>query len=485
MGANARMKRSPPCLPHDPLARRAGRLNSAAMCLALTTAGYSATHGVEQSKDVWKVGVARARITPEQPMWMAGYASRDHPATGKLTDLWAKVLVLEDANGHEAVLIALDVVGIDRDLSVAICDELHARFGISREQVAICASHTHTGPVVRKNLAPLHYLQLNDQHRTLVEQYTASLQNKVIEAVGQAWGERAPGHVHWGSGQATFAVNRRNNSESQVSRLRAQGALVGPVDYDVPVLAVRDLKQQLVAVLFGYACHATVLSSYEWSGDYPGYAQIEIEKTYPDCTAIFWAGCGADQNPLPRREVALAQTYGKRLASAVVRTLEGIMPRVGSSLQTQYTEVPLPLAELPSAAELQRDTASKNRYVAARAEMLLQQIRDGRPLQPDYPYPIGLFRLGNEIELITLGGEVVVDYALRLKSELNGRRTWVAGYAHDVMAYIPSRRVLREGGYEGGGAMVYYGLPTVWAPEVEGVIVKAIHGLRQPTPARQ
>jgi len=68
---------------------------------------------------------------------------------------------------------------------------------------------------------------------------------------------------------------------------------------------------------------------------------------------------------------------------------------------------------------------------------------------------------------------VVVDYALRLKKELGA--VWVAGYSNDVMAYIPSLKVLKEGGYEGGGAMVYYGLPAVWAPRVEEMIVDAVH----------
>jgi hypothetical protein len=72
---------------------------------------------------------------------------------------------------------------------------------------------------------------------------------------------------------------------------------------------------------------------------------------------------------------------------------------------------------------------------------------------------------------------VVVDYSLRLKKELGAERTWVAAYTNDVMAYIPSLRVLNEGGYEGGGAMVYYGLPTVWGPEVEETIVKGVHEL--------
>ncbi len=73
-----------------------------------------------------------------------------------------------------------------------------------------------------------------------------------------------------------------------------------------------------------------------------------------------------------------------------------------------------------------------------------------------------------------LGGEVVVDYALRLKHELTGD-VWVTGYANDVMSYIPSRRVLREGGYEGATSMVYYGLPTTWGPTIEEAIVREVH----------
>ena len=92
-----------------------------------------------------------------------------------------------------------------------------------------------------------------------------------------------------------------------------------------------------------------------------------------------------------------------------------------------------------------------------------------------YPYPLQVWRLGNDLTWIALGGEVVVDYARRLKHEIDPGRTWVMGYANDVMAYIPSLRVLKEGGYEGGGAMLIYGLPTVWGPRVEETIVEAVH----------
>ncbi|MHB9077185.1 MAG: hypothetical protein ACYC3X_06790 [Pirellulaceae bacterium] len=85
--------------------------------------------------------------------------------------------------------------------------------------------------------------------------------------------------------------------------------------------------------------------------------------------------------------------------------------------------------------------------------------------------------LGEQVQFVFLGGEVVVDYALRLKAELRGKSTWVAGYANDVMAYIPSARVLQEGGYDGEGAMVYYGLPSAWTPQVEQLIVDTVHEL--------
>jgi hypothetical protein len=281
-----------------------------------------------------------------------------------------------------------------------------------------------------------------------------------------------PCSVAWGNGQATFAVNRRTNNEADVPRRRDDGGLVGPVDYDVPVLAIRDAQRHPVAVVFGYACHATVLDFFQWSGDYPGFAQKKLEESHPGLTALFWAGCGADQNPLPRRKVEFAEEYGRQLAESVDRVLAGVMAPLEGEIETAYREVDLPFATLPTREDLERQAKSTNRYEAQRGRLLLAQVDSGKPLSPTYPYPVQCWRLGRDLRWLALGGEVVVDYAVRLKGESGRERTWVAGYTNDVMAYIPSRRVLAEGGYEGGGAMVYYGLPTVWAPEVEELIVR-------------
>jgi neutral ceramidase len=391
-----------------------------------------------------------------------------------LTDLWAKALCLEDASGQCCVAVTLDLIGIDRELSQAICNQLAEQYGLKRSQIALCTSHTHTGPVVARNLQSMHYALLDEAQRKLVEQYSDTVLRQIVACVGQALSELQPADVAWGSGVATFAVNRRNNPEAKVPELRVAGKLAGPRDHDVPVLLVRSPQGELRAVLFGYACHATTLSSYQWSGDYAGFAQMTLERDFPGCTALFWAGCGGDQNPLPRREVALAQQYGHELAAAVKQVLESDVTRLTPVLATEYKEISLPLDTLPSRAELEHQRQDDNPYVASRARLLLQQLDQGQPLAATYPYPVQTWRLGDTIQFAFLGGEVVVDYAVRLKSELQGLQTWVAGYANDVMAYIPSRRVLSEGGYEGGGAMVYYGLPTAWAPEVEQRIVEAV-----------
>jgi hypothetical protein len=420
----------------------------------------------------WKAGAAAVCITPDQPMWMAGYASRDRPAEGKLSELWAKALAIEDPGGRRALVVTLDLIGLDRELSRSIRRALEDALGLERRGIALCSSHTHSGPVVAGNLRPMHVALLDEAQRRLVERYARTLEERILTAARRATERLSPARLRWGNGSTDFAVNRRNNKEADVPRLRAEGKLRGPSDPAVPVLEVRAPDGAVRALLFGYACHCTVLSSYAWCGDYAGFAQEALEAAHPGAVALFWAGCGGDQNPLPRRTVELARDYGRRLADAV--RAAPLRPLTGT-LRTRYAEIDLALATLPTRAELQKQSEEPNPYVAARARWILSETDAGRPPSPTYPYPVQVWDLGDEVQWILLGGEVVVDYALRLKRELRGERTWVAAYTNDVMAYIPSRRVLEEGGYEGGGAMVYYGLPTVWAPEVEETIVREVH----------
>jgi hypothetical protein len=427
--------------------------------------------------------VAKVVITPEPGVWMAGYASRTKPAEGKLHELFAKALALEDASGGRLVLVTTDLIGLPRELSCAVAAEVERKTKLPRARLMLTSSHTHCGPVLRGNLVDMYNLPADQAAK--LDAYAAELQKKLVAVVVAALADLRPARLSAGQGTARFAVNRRQPTEKGIIN---GSNPAGPVDHDVPVLRVTDLDGKLRAVVFGYACHNTTLQFYQWCGDYAGFAQLAVEAKHPGAVALFWAGCGGDANPLPRGTVELCAKYGRELAEAVEAVLAGPMTPLAGEFRAEYAEIALPLGPLPTRDQLTADLLSKTHAVRARASRLLQVLdRDGK--LPDHyaHYPVQVWQLGDTggdadrgtpLVWVALGGEVVVDYAHRLKKELGrGRTVWVTAYANDVMAYIPSARVLQEGGYEADSSMIYYGFPTKWSPAIEEKIIRKVHEL--------
>lgn len=427
----------------------------------------------------WKAGTARAVITPKKPLWMAGYGSRTAPAEGKLHELCIRVLALEDAAGHRGIVLASDTLGFPKSIYDDVCEQLKKQHVLDRSQIMLHASHTHCGPVLRgalHDIYPITEEQLRD-----INEYSDWLTTEVVSTIGKAIADLQPATVWRGMGNADFGVNRRTNREPDVPALREQNLLVGPVDHTVPILAVKEAVKggegKLKAVFFIYACHNTTLSFQQWCGDYAGFAQYALEDRYPGAMALFSMGCGADQNPLPRRTVELCEQYGKKLANAVEAELSRRLVPVTSKLEMRYRSVLLAMDPLPATSQLEKMAAEPVSYSQRWASRMLKDVQNGVTHSHEYGYPIQAWRLGGDQLWITLGGEVVVDYGLRLKAEL-GDQTWVNAYVNDVMAYIPSKRVLLEGGYEGQSSMMVYGMPTErWSPDVEERVVSGVHSV--------
>jgi neutral/alkaline ceramidase-like enzyme len=423
----------------------------------------------------WKAGIAKAVITPEKPVWLAGYGSK-RPPDGKLHDLWMKALALEDADGQRAVLITSDFQGVPRSMSDRVFAQLQKQHQLAREQVMFTFSHNHCGPRLGDDLVD--YYPVEQEQVELVQEYTDLMVTRCVTLVGEALANLAPAQLSQGEGKTTFAVNRRNNREVEVPALLASGTpLAGPVDHAVPVLTVTRSAGKLAAVLVGYACHPTTLSFFTWCGDYPGFAQLELEKSHPGAVAMFVNTCGGDQNPLPRRTVQLCEKYGHMLATAVDEVLQRPPVTISSRLRTAFVCVELPYLKVVSRPELEALRQDSNAIRARWAARLLAQLEQGGTFSSSYPYPLHAWRLGNETLLIGMGAETVVDYALRFKREF-GPGTWVCGYADDMISYIPSRRVWEEGGYEGGSNLYEYGRPAFrWAGDIEDLIAAAVHKL--------
>lgn len=416
-----------------------------------------------------KAGLARAVITPEQPTWLSGYAARIKPSEGKLHDIWVKALALEDERGNRVVLVTSDILGFSREVAEAVATQAQQQFGLRREQLILNSSHTHTAPIVRSNLIGAYDLDAEQSARVLA--FSQRLQDQTVWIIGEALKDLAPAKISFSRGTGSFARNRRVRGADGVMRGGVNEA--GPVDHDVPVLLIESEDGKTRGILFGYACHNTTLTGehYAVSGDYAGFAQLALEAEHPGATAMFVMGCGADVNPHPRSKLENAQAHGASLAASVTQALQGTQMKLSGPFKTAFERIALPFGPLPTREEFTARLNDSNVFKQRHAKRFLERYaRDGK-LAADYPYTIQVFQLGKDFTLIGLAGEVVTDYALRLKRELGEKGLWVAGYTNEVMAYIPSKRMFSEGGYEVVDSMIYYDQPTSWSPELEEKII--------------
>lgn len=429
--------------------------------------------GAAWAQTEWRAGVAKVVITPDQPVWMAGYASRTKPSEGASHDLYAKALALQDKRGKRVVIVTTDHLGLPRALSEAIASRVERQYKLPRASLVLSSSHTHTGPVPYRNLEGAYFFE--EQQTAAIQRNDQRMSDKIVAVVGEALQQLAPAVLSFGRGAAHFAINRRVNRDG---RYVFGANKDGVKDDDVPLLRVSAPDGRLRAVLFSYACHNTTLTDtfYQFNGDYAGYAQLEIEQANPGAVAMFMMGAGADINPEPRGKLEMAVAHGKALAASVAEILSGSLTSVRGNLNAAYARIPLPLAPL-TREQFQAQSRDKDKYRRAHAERWLARLdRDGKAMT-EYPYPLQVIQLGGDLTFVAMSGEVVTDYVLRLKRELGAGTLWVTAYCNDVMAYIPSVRILNEGGYEADFSMMYYDLPGKWKPEVEELIIRKVHKL--------
>jgi neutral ceramidase len=427
----------------------------------------------------WRYGFAGAKITPENSSWMGGFAARTRPAEGTLDDLYVKALALEASDGGKCLLVTADLVGVPKWLYDHLSAKIQREHHLDRSRIRFAASHTHSGPVLTDALQDIY--PLDDEQRKRIDEYSRWLEPKILETVNKALSTLEPVTVWAGEGKATFAFNRRTNDENkQADKLAPKG----PSDFAVPVLAVRDRGGQLRAVVCGYAAHTSALTdNYRWSADYAGVTQRSLEARHPGAAAMFFQGCGSDQSAVPRGTVALCTARGEELAAAVDAVLAHPMRPLPPVFRAGFEFVALDFGAQPFRAELE-DIGKGTDYRARWARRLASELAAGKALARGYPeYPVQVWKLGQEQLWIALGGEVCVDYALRFKKEF-GPATWVTGYANDVMAYIPSRRLWEEGGYQ-AGAFDVYGLPAMrWCPDIEeridGTVARLVKHVGEP-----
>jgi neutral ceramidase len=420
----------------------------------------------------WQAGLARVVITPPKPVFLSGYASRDKPLKGVVNHLHAKALSLTDEQGQRALLITSDLIGFRAAVGDPICERIMKATGLKRSQIILSSSHTHTGPgtTVKAEASG----KMSQQGYQTMFDYTTWLQDRVVEVALKSMKDQQPVTLSHGVGVARFVMNRREATP--------RGIVLGynprgPVDRSVPVLRIDSSKGEPVAVLFQAAAHNTTLGGkhYEICGDYAGFAQAHIERELPGVQAMFMLGCAGDANPDPRGTLDFARQHGEELGTEVLRILDSKLRPVEGPLKTEFARTDIPLEPILNDDQINRFLKKGGSWRRWMAGKMLEMRERGEPAATHYNAPFGVWQFGNDLTLVAMSGEVVVDYVPRLVKALGPMNLWVAAYCNDVYGYLPSTRVLAEGGYETRG--IYSGGIGVFSPKAEDVVVDAIQRL--------
>lgn len=374
---------------------------------------------------------------------MYGYASRKTESEGVAGRLKASALVIGDDTGDgPVVLLAVDSGSVPPRLQAEVFRRLSEKTGLRRERFMLCNSHTHSGPNIKGADS------LEGEQREHIDQYAALLTDRLERVVLDAFAARVEARLDRTQGQVDVAANRRVLTDGKWSGFGAVAD--GAVDHSLPLLRVTDTRGKLLAVLLNYACHNTTLRGnfMRIHGDWAGCAQEYIEADHPGCVALITIGCGADSDPCPHGTVELCQQHGRAMADEVTRLLAGPFEPVDVKITARY--VPLTIAHGEAASR--------------------QELK----------YGVGVWTFGDDLAMIFLAHEVVVDYAARMKRELNGARLWINAYSNEVAGYVVSSRLIEEGGYETRSSLssrLTSGHPELLQPPMEDRIIGHVREL--------
>ena len=423
-----------------------------------------------ESPDV-SVGVAKVDITPTVPVVLAGYGNRTREYEGIDTQLWARVLVIGDQ--QPVAIVAIDNCGVTRRITGRLAERL-AEHGIQQERLVVAATHTHNAPNLAGYAPVLWKGRTTPQQDKLTAEYTTFVVSQMEKAVVNALADRRPMRLEWAQGRVSFGGNRRVLNGSRWAGFGFQRN--GPVDHSLPVLVARDAEGEVQAVWTNYACHCTTVGSRNHvGGDWAGYANEWIEKQFPGAVSLVTIGCGADIGPQPGGTLQIAEQHGRTLAAEVERLLssERETTQLASGPRVTTRQIELPLADPKSREHWQRQLTTQG-FSHQLARLTLERLDQTGAIPSKVQYPVSAWTFGDDLAIVFLAGEVVVDYSVRLNRELDWSRLWIVAWANDMPGYIPSRRVLAEGGYEADFSQVYYGQPSRYDPKVEDVLVTAV-----------
>lgn len=374
-----------------------------------------------------RAAIAKTDITPEIPVKLYGYASRKDYSEGVHDPLSARVVAFEN-NGRRVVLISSDLGSYSRDVFPVIRKSIMDKYKLGESEIFISAIHSHSAPILSLD-------QENGDPNNV--KYTQTLNQKLLDLVGEALAGMKPVRTAVGSGSSPVGVNRRE--------MRADGSIVlgrnpyGPHDKEVLVMKIEDTDGNAMGALFDYATHATSLGprNLRISGDVLGISAQFAEKILGNgmITPVF-AGASADIDPwyrvLPEfntengwipEPVMLGTLLGQEVVH-VYRKIGAGSP--GGAVRSSYATLECPRKKRP---EQEATAAAQNQ-------------------SPTVPVNITAARIGDDIAIIGFSVEMLTEVGMAIKAGSPCKHTFIITHCNGSSGYLPPKGLYKEGGYE-------------------------------------
>lgn len=364
-----------------------------------------------------KAGLAKIKITPQEPVRMAGYGARTEPFKDVHDDLFASAVVFDDGS-RRACIITADVIGFSHEFSDDTRKLIHQSTGIAEDHILISAVHNHGGPVTRA---------YGEELSSNEKAYLAFLKNSLVSVTKDAIESLEPVTLGTGVGTCRMNINRRG--------IHAEGGIWlgrnpdGPCDHDVAVLRIDDLSSNLRGVLVNWPCHAVVggQDNYSITGDWPGAAARELENSNQNVVIAMSAGASADINPVygPNTRFGDIQAIGRILAEEVNQVLENTesYPQRGIEMVHKYVKVP-------------GKKGSESR-------MPNVSLEPG----PEVELRMSSLKIGN-ILFLGISGELMTEIGMQIKEDSPYKNTFILTHCNGSNGYLVTDKSYEEGGYE-------------------------------------
>lgn len=414
----------------------------------------------------WRVGYAEADITPAPGEAMLAGFGQPRQVAGTIAPLRAQALAFEDGTGRRALLFTADVLGFGRGSVDVLRRKIEKAHGIPASAVCLSASHTHWGPAINYGA--------NFAIGGLNVWYVGRLEETILDLAGKALGNLAPARVEYGACEARIGMSRRlPNDRGEMGWGPNPN---GSYDPHTPILRITRAPSPKQLLLVGHACHPTSTGTIDkWSPDYPGAMRRKLESALEDSRALFVMGCGGDAKVVFQNEATgkiefsadprQSEAAGDKLATEVLAYLSNHeLSSLEAELETELVAGNLSLQEPRTREQIEAMAFNANPRNSSTwwARQSLAYPDHRRTLL----YEVQSWRLG-DLTAVALEGEVCADWGPLVRSLAKTQHAMAIAYANEVPGYIPTARIIREGGYEGDTSHMAYFLPAPFQPQME------------------